>query len=131
MKIFFHEKETGTEIKRMSHLDKLLAKASKQAKHKNILSIIFLMADNRNKLGVVVGGDETVLHFSYDHENPPYYVSKGEQDIDEPSMTCFLLFDHHTEFPRKYVIPFDKGLLAIHEFYESVTLPTFIEWVEV
>jgi hypothetical protein len=131
MNIFFHEKETGTEIKRMSHLDKLMAKASKQAKHEDILSIIFLMADNRNRLGVVVGADETVLHFLYDHENPPYDVSKGEQDIDEPIMTCFLLFDHHTEFPREYVIPFDKGLLAIHEFYESSTLPTGIEWVEV
>jgi hypothetical protein len=131
MKVFFHEKEAGVEIRGVSHLDKLMAKAAKQAKAKHILSVIFLMADNLNKLGVVLGGDETVLHFSYEHEESPYYVSKGEQDIDEPIMTCFLLFDRHTEFPRKYVIPFDKGLSALHEFYESSTLPTCIEWAEV
>ena len=131
MQIFLHEKEAGIEIKGSSHLDKVIARSAKQAKDKNILSMIFLMADNRNKIGVVLGGDETVLHFSYDHENPPYCASKSAQDVEEPVMSCFLLFDRQTEFPRKYVIPFDKGLSALHEFYESGTLPTCIEWVEI
>ena len=95
-----------------------------------MLSMVFLKADNGNSLGMVVGGDETMLHFSYGHENPSYFVSKGELNIDEPIMPCFLLFQQHTEFQRKHVIPLAKGLLAVHEFYASNTLPTSIEWVE-
>jgi len=32
----------------------------------------------------------------------------GKQSIfenDDPILTCYLTFQHHTEFPRKYVIP--------------------------
>lgn len=131
MQVFFHEKEAGINLKGLSHLGQQINNASKQAKEQNILSMIFLKADNGNLLGVVVGGQETVLHFSYGHENPPYFASKGQQDVDEPIMTCFLLYQQHTEFHRNHVIPFTEGLLAVHEFYESGMLPTSIEWVEV
>jgi len=131
VKFFLREKEAGIEIKGPSHLDELMMEAATQANDENRLGIIYLVADNQTQLGVVVGGDETVLYFSYEHENPPYYTSKGKQDDDEPVMTCYLLFQHHTEFSRKHVIPFPKGLLAVHEFYKSGTLPASIEWSEV
>jgi hypothetical protein len=54
---------------------------------------------------MVVGGDETVLGFDYRHRNPPYYSSRGPSNGEEPILSCQLTFQHHTEFPRKYVIP--------------------------
>lgn len=131
MKITIHEKEPTIELNGLSHLDQLIAEAEKQAKDEGILSIVFLKSDNGNELGIVVGDDETVLGFNCSDGDAPYYASKGKQDSDDPIMNCYLLFQHHTEFPRKYVITLDNGLKAIHEFYESSTLPHCIEWLEI
>ena len=79
---------------------------------------------------MVVGGDETVLSYTHGHRNPPYYASRGADARSKPVMTCYVGLVHHTEFPRKYVIPFEKGLIAAHEFAESGLLPQSIEWVE-
>ena len=62
-------------------------------------------AANGNVITMVVGGDETVLGFDYGHRNPPYYSSRGPSNGEEPILSCQLTFQHHTEFPRKYVIP--------------------------
>jgi len=106
MKLTVSENEHPLAIHELDHLIQSINIVIKQAKDQNLLSIIFLDADNGNSLSVVVGGEETVLGFTYGHKDPPYYASKGKQNIDEPIMTCFLLFQHHTEFSRKHVIPF-------------------------
>lgn len=80
---------------------------------------------------MVLGGEETVLGFDYGHLDPPYYASKSESDKDEPLLTCFLTFAHHTEFPRRYVIPYADGVKAVAEFLDSGGLPTCIVWEEV
>jgi hypothetical protein len=80
---------------------------------------------------MVVGGCETVLSFEYGHLDPPYYASKGESDDDEPILTCFLTFQHHTEIPRRSVIPYANGMNAVAEFFDSGNLPTCISWEEV
>jgi len=38
---------------------------------------------------------------------------------------------HHTEFPRKYVIPVADGVKAIREFLDSHDLPNCIMWKQV
>lgn len=93
--------------------------------------MVILKADNGNELSLVVGGDETVLGFTGAHLDPPYYASKGKDEGDGALMVCFLFFEHHTEFPRPWVIPFPAGLCAVHEFYRTGRLPACIEWVEV
>lgn len=90
-----------------------------------------IKSENSNEVGIVVGSEETVLTFGYAHRNPPYYVSKGTVDEDDAIMTCYVTFNHHTEFPRRYVISFAEGLKAVREFIESGGLPTCIEWTEV
>ena len=131
MKIIIRENTPPIEVNGLTHLDQLIIAASKQAKDEEILSIIFLNADNSNQLGIVVGGDETVLGFNYNNQDQLYCASKGKQNCDDPIMTCYLLFQHHTEFPRKYVITLDNGLKAVHEFYEFNTLPNCIEWQKI
>jgi len=38
---------------------------------------------------------------------------------------------HHTEFPRKYVIPLADGVKAVRQFLDSGDFPTCINWEEV
>jgi Immunity protein Imm1 len=94
------------------------------------VNIISVEAASGNTLSLVVGSDDTVLSFTHGHQNPPYYASHGAEVGGHPVMTCYVGLVHHTEFPRKYVIPFEKGLIATHEFAESESLPQSIEWIE-
>ena len=131
MKVIVDEKEPAIVVEGLKHLDEIIANAIERAKSEEILGIVLLKNSNDDELGLVVGSDKTVLSFNYGHGNSPYYVSKGTLDTKAPVLTCYFLFQHHTEFLRKWVIPFNIGILACHEFYNSENLPSCIEWAEV
>lgn len=96
-----------------------------------MLGAVLIEADNGNVITMVVGGDETVLGFDHGHQNPPYYASRGVSNANEPMMACHLMFQHHTVFPRKYVVPMVDGVEAVRQFLDSGDLPTCINWEEV
>jgi len=111
-----------------SQLDVVLHAADEEARTSEKLNGVVIEADNGNRLLMVVGSEETVLIFNYGGEDPPYYASKGASDNDDPLMTCYITFQHHTEFPRSYVISFADGVKAVHQFLKSDDLPTCIAW---
>jgi hypothetical protein len=114
-----------------SQLEKVLHVEAEEARRRGVLGAVLLEAANGNVITMVVGGEETVLGFDYGHHNPPYYSSRGPSNADEPMLTCLLTFQHHTEFPRKYVIPVTDGVKAVRQFLDSGDLPTCINWEEV
>jgi len=130
MKVTVIDREPAIVVDGLEHLDKIIFGATERAKSQGLIGVVLLHSDNENELGLAVGGDETVLFFKYSHGNIPYYASKGKLNKEEPVFTCFLFFEHHTEFLRKWVIPFEFGILACHEFFSSGDLPKCIEWVE-
>jgi len=130
-RVTVHEKGTATTVLDYNQLDAVLRAASEEARSKNILGAIIIESENGNSITMVVGGDETVLGFDYGHGNHPYYASKGASERNEPFLTCYLSFQHHTEFPRKNVIPYNDGAKAVAQFVDSGNLPTCISWEEV
>jgi hypothetical protein len=116
---------------RVEQLDAVLTRAAAEARSRGLLNLVFLEAENGDFLGLVVGGEETVLCFDFGHGDPPYYASRGASSNIEPLLTCYLSLEHHTEFPRKNVIPAAEGRLAAHEFLKAGALPQCIEWEEV
>lgn len=108
----------------------LLAAAGRLAKSREMLSIVTLESEVGATFSIVVGGDETVLAFEASFD-PPYFVSKGASDEDEPCLECFVHFEHHTEFYRNEVIPFNVGEQAAYEFLETGTRPECVQWQEV
>jgi hypothetical protein len=114
-----------------SQLEKVLHVEAEEARMRGVLGAVLLEAANGNVITMVIGGEETVLGFDYGHHNPRYYSSRGPSNADEPVLTCLLTFRHHTEFPRKYVIPVTEGVKAAREFLDSGDLPTCINWEEV
>jgi len=117
-------------VEDVNQLEKVLDAEAEEARRRGVLGAVLLEAANGNVVMMVVGGDETVLGFDYGHHNPPYYSSRGASNADEPMLTCFLTFQHHTEFPRKYVIPVTDGVKAVRQFLDSGDLPTCINWEE-
>jgi hypothetical protein len=114
-----------------TQLDQVLHAAVEEARRRNVLGAIRIEAENGNAMTMVVGSEETVLSFDYGHQKPPYYASKGTCDNVDPILTCYLTFQHHTEFPRKYVIPYADGLKAVGQFLYSGLMPACIKWAEV
>ncbi len=130
LSISVHDAEPAVRISTAAELERVIHLASEEARARKMLNIIYLKAANGNNLSLVVGGDDTVLSFTYGHRNPPYYASRGADTSTHPIMTCYVGLVHHTEFPREYVISFERGLTAAQEFAESGTVPQSIEWVE-
>lgn len=112
-------------------LDQALREADEEARKRGMLGAVQLKAANGNVITMVVGGYETVLGFDYGHLDLRYYASRGLSDSEEPLLTCYLMFQHHTEFPRKYVIPTADGVNAVRQFLDSGELPTCVKWDEV
>ena len=119
------------EVVTSNDLEEVLQDAAREAQTKGMLGIIFLYAPNKDQLSLVVGGNETVLGFNYGHGDPPYYASVGETDEVEPVLTAFVGFDHHTEFPRRWVVSMARGRTAAFEFLETGLRPISIEWEQV
>jgi hypothetical protein len=112
-------------------LDEVLRTATEEARRHGTLGAILIEAANGNVITMVVGGDETALGFDYGHHAPPYYASRGPSNENDPILTCQLTFQHHTEFPRKHVIPLADGVKAVRQFLHSSDLPACINWEEV
>jgi hypothetical protein len=115
-------------VEDLSHLDEMLYAASEEARTRKTLNGVVMEADNGNTLLMVVGSEETVLIFNYGGPYPLYYASKGASDNDDPMMTCYITFQHHTEFAHKYVISFADGVKAVHQFLDCDDLPACINW---
>jgi hypothetical protein len=131
IKVTVHENEPPIEVQDVASVSEVISSAAEEACAKGLLNIISLEADNGNCLTLVVGDDETTLGFNYGHQDPPYYASKGKDESDEPVMTAYVALRHHTEFPRRWVLPMKEGVLAVQEFCETSELPRRIEWTEV
>lgn len=119
------------QVRSMEALDATLAAASAEACAEGRLNIIRLTAPSRNWLTLVVGGEETVVGFNYAHADPPYFVSVGDAQADEPVLTAYVGLLHHTEFKRGWVIPFNAGRQAAREFLMTGERPKSLKWTEV
>ena len=111
-------------------LDATLDEASAEARAAGKLNIVLLTAPNRDWLSIVVGGEETVVGYNYGHGDPPYYVSAGQAQTDDPVMTAYVGLEHHTEFPRRWVVALALGRQAAREFLVTGKRPESIAWTE-
>ena len=114
-----------------AQLDDAIRLATDESQASGKLRAILIEAPNKNSMTMIVGCAETVLSFDSADRNPPYFASKGVSNKKEPVMTCYLNFAHHTQFPRKYVIPLRDGIEAVKQFVRSGERPSCIAWEEV
>ncbi|RYE72330.1 MAG: hypothetical protein EOO81_03665 [Oxalobacteraceae bacterium] len=128
IRITLSEHEMPTEVSSAVELESILAAAAVEAAKVEKLNVVFLEASNGNTLNLAVGGQDTSLGFVHGHGDPPYFISKGDSDFDEPVLTCYIPSDHHTEYPRSSVVPSALGLAAALEFLITCELPLVIEW---
>jgi hypothetical protein len=112
-------------------LTRLLTKLPRKRERGGKLNIVLLTAPNRDWLSIVVGGEETVVGYNYGHGDPPDCASAGEAQGDNPALTAYMGLEHHTEFPRRWVVSFAAGKQAAREFLATGKRPESIRWTEV
>ena len=130
MLVTVHEGQPPELVESTDVLDRVLTQAAEEARARSLLNLVSLRAENGDTLMIAVGGEDTVLGFDYGHGEPPYYASRGVSLDIEPLLTCYISLQHHTEFPRKYVIPTALGRSAAREFLQSGERPKCVEWDE-
>jgi hypothetical protein len=128
--IKLHEEEPPTRVTTAAELDEVLRRASDEARERGMLNVIFIEARDGNTLMMVVGGDETVLGFTYGYRKAEYHESRGSAASDDPVMQCYSSFTHPITFPRRSVIPLEAGMRALQEFVEIGALPTCVSWAK-
>ena len=131
IKVLVYENQPPFEAVAWNEVQKIMAIATIEAQKAGMLNIVFFLASNGNKLSLVVGGTETVVGFANGNSESPYYASKGTQDDKSSIMTAYVSLRHHTEFSRRYVIPFESGVCAVKEFCTTGLLPHKMEWLEI
>jgi hypothetical protein len=109
----------------------LIAEAASESEKVGRACIIDAVSERGDVLSLVVGGTETVLGFTPADNEPPYFASRGQSSSIEPLFTCYLHFEHHTEFPRHAVIPYELGLAAALQFLQTGERPSIVQWQEV
>jgi hypothetical protein len=129
--ITIRAEESPIMVRDVVQLEDALGSASEQAQTTHLLGAILLEVENGNVMMMVVGSEKTVLGFDYDGQGGLNYATEGRSNEAEPIMTCFLHFQHHTEFPRRYVIPLEDGMRAATQFLDSGELPTLVSWEQV
>lgn len=128
--ITVRENQPPIEVASAGELNRAIDAVEYEAKAAGKLTIVFVEVPNGNELLIVLGGDESVLQFTYAHRDPPYLVSRGENVEDRPLLTAYVCLEHHTEFPRKWVIPVESARAALDEFLVTCLPPTNIDWAE-
>jgi hypothetical protein len=131
IRVSVYDREPDLILSDVKALDAVLDKASAEARGKGKLNIVVLGAPNRDWLSLVVGGEESVVGFNHGHGNPPYYASLGKDQTDLPVLTAFMGLEHHTEFPRRWVVSDGAGRQAAREFLLTGERPSSLQWAEV
>jgi hypothetical protein len=126
-----HDRVPERQVSDVNELDAVLDEASAEARTAGKLNVVILSAPNRDWLSLVLGGEETVVSFNYGHGNPPYFASVGAAETDEPALTAFVGLQHHTEFPRRWVVSTAAGRQAAREFLSTGQRPSSLAWEEV
>ena len=125
-----HDQAPALELDNVEALDAALDAASAEAQLEGKLNIVLLRVHNDDWLSIVLGGEETVVSFNFGHGDPPYFASLGEAQTDEPVLTAFVGLVHHTEFPRRWVVPTAAGRQAAREFLSNGQRPSSLKWEE-
>jgi len=123
-----HDKQPLVVAEDEDALRQLLQSAQAEAAKKYKLNVVILESSIGNKLGIVLGGTDSVLTFTRADNMPPYLISRGTTEDVEPVLTCYVGLEHHTEFPRWSVVPLRHAMQGAMEFLSTGLPPRCIEW---
>jgi Immunity protein Imm1 len=92
-------------------------------------SMAELTAPSGASLAIGLSNDESIATFCESYADPPYYLSRGDEDSDNPIV--FFYDGHWSEFPRRAAVPAAAAVAAAREFFHTGRRPRLLAWDEV
>jgi hypothetical protein len=109
-----------------ARLDRIGSDALAEARPQDVQVSI----EGAGTLGIVVGAEWSVLNHIPPDLDPPYRVSVGREDGDEP-LAFYVAGDHHSEVLRRNTISPGDARAAMRHFVETGELSAQIDWEEI
>lgn len=96
-------------------LDRLLDQIASDARQAGRAQDVQVTVEGAGTLGIVLGADWSVLNHVPPHLDPPYMVSVGPAQSDDP-LVFFVAGDHHSETARRNAISPEAARAAMRHF---------------
>ena len=85
---------------------------------------------HHSELTLGVGPAGCFVQIAPESGDPPYYVTLGDDSVG--GATAFYLHgEHHTEIPRRCLLPWGVTKQVVREFYDSGRRSPQVDWCEV
>lgn len=118
-------------IDTVEQLDLLLDRVDADARHSGLPQVVQLTDDLAGgTLGVVVGGDRSLLNHVPADGNPPYLTSRGDEEEDKV-FTFYVAGDNHSESHWRHTIAIGAAREAARVFLRTGVLDNRVSWDEV
>ena len=122
------EKEKPIEIANVAELDHLLDEIASNTTPEHPI-IVFVYAYGY-QVSIGLGHTESFIHFESESGEPPYLITVGDEEA-EGVLAFFLFGNHHTEIPRRYLIPIEEARDIVKEWLQTGVRPMDQKWEEV
>ena len=113
------------EVSSLTQLDELLDSLHAEFSRSEPV-LVTVELDSGDSLSIGLGQERSVLSFVGKSLEPPYYISVGEQDIDEP--IAFRYGNQWSEFALRHSIPVAVARDVLRQFCRTSNLSTSIDW---
>jgi Immunity protein Imm1 len=111
----------------VQELDALLDRITAEAEA-DLPMIAVLGREDGSTLSIGLGRPYSVLSFLDGSYDPPYFISRGEEERSEP--VAFVFSGEMSEFPPWSAIPTEQARESMRHFFETGELSPKVDWVE-
>jgi Immunity protein Imm1 len=111
----------------VQELDALLDRLTVEAEA-DLPFVVVLAREDGSTLSIGLGSAESVASYVSASWDPPYYISRGDEERTEP--VRFIYSGEMTEFPPWSAIPTEQAREAMRHFFETGELSPRIDWAE-
>jgi hypothetical protein len=111
-------------------LDTLLDRIDSEARRDGRPQDVQVKVEGAGTLGIVLGASWSVLNHIPPDLNPPYMVSLGSDQSENP-VTFYVAGNHHSEVPGRNTIRPQAARAAMRHYVASGELSPDVNWEEV
>jgi hypothetical protein len=112
-----------------NEVDGMLDRLADEARRDGMPQDVQITVESAGTLGIVVGADWSVLNHVPAHLDPPYMISVGEHQSDEP-VVFYVAGDHYSETLRRNTITPEVARTAVRHFVDTGQLSPDVTWEE-
>lgn len=112
----------------VQELDALLDRITAEAEAADRPMIAVLGREDGSTLSIGLGRPYSVVGFVDGSYDPPYFISRGEEERSDP--LAFVFSGEMTEFPPWSAIATEQAREAMRHFFGTGELSPEVDWVE-